>query len=272
MNKIYYSETKKCLVYLNKKADSRFWDDLWDTESIKKDILGGKQDLFVAPITKQFIKPASSCRILEGGCGKGSYVYSLMHQGYDAYGVDYARKTVEKINKAMPELKITLGDVQSLDFDDSFFNGYWSLGVIEHFWDGFDTIATEMTRVIKKDGFLFLTFPYLSPLRKNKIRNKKYPLIQTSEQPENFYQFALNADEVQKRFEQLGFSLVLKKPFDGLKGMLDETSNTSAQKYLSLFYNTKNPVLRILKLIFTMILAPFSGHIVLLVFKKNTSL
>lgn len=269
MNKIYYSKEKNALIYINQKADSHFWDSLWDSDTLKKDIADGKNDLFVSPITKKFLRPNNECRILEGGCGKGSYVYSLMHQGYDAYGVDYATQTVKKINESMPELNVRLGDVFSLPFKDNFFDGYWSLGVIEHFWNGFDGIASEMQRVVKKDGYVFLTFPYLSPLRKINIRRKKYPELNTQEQPENFYQFALDVDTVQAYFERHGFTLVHKRPYDGLKGVLDETTNPLLRRWLYKFYNTKNLFLRILKLILTVILAPLSGHVILLILEKK---
>lgn len=269
MNKIFYSKPKGCLVYINKKADSHFWDSLWSTETLRKDIMNGKNDLFVAPITKRFLPPNKDCRILEGGCGKGSYVYSLTHQGYDAYGVDYAEQTIKKIRAAMPELNIRLGDVFSLPFANNYFDGYWSLGVIEHFWDGFDGIASEMARVVKKNGYVFLTFPYLSPLRKINIKRKKYPEILSSKQPKNFYQFALNSDAIQEYFKQHGFTVIHKKPYDGLKGILDETTHPLLYHWLYAFYNTKNFFLRILKLATAVILAPFSGHVILLVLKKQ---
>lgn len=269
MNKIYYSKEKGCLVYLNKKADSQFWDSLWNTESLRKDILGGKHDLFLAPITKKFLKPDKSIRILEGGCGKGNYVYSLACRGYDAYGVDYAEKTVRKINEAVPELNVTLGDVRSLNFDDAFFDGYWSLGVIEHFWDGYDPLAVEMARVLKDGGYLFLTFPYLSPLRKRNMRKGKYTTLASFDEPNGFYQFALDSEKVRKYFEKLGFTLAWEKPYDGLKGILDEISNPRIHGVISKLYNTKNPFLRIVKLGLTVILAPYSGHVILLVLKRK---
>ena len=59
---------------------------------------------------------------LEGGCGLGGNVYCLHYYGYSAFGVDFAEKTVEKISKYFPELKIIKGDVRSLEFDDEFFD------------------------------------------------------------------------------------------------------------------------------------------------------
>lgn len=274
MKKIFYSIDKKCLVYTKEEADSKFWDFHWNTDakdSLKMDILAGKNDLFVAPITKKFLKPKKSCRILEGGCGKGSYVYSLECSGYDAYGVDYAEKTIRRIQQAIPKLKVVIGDVRSLPYDNEYFDGYWSLGVIEHFWDGFGPIATEMNRVLKKGGYLFLTFPCLSPLRKKNISARKYPLLKGGKKPDDFYQFALDPELVRKHFQKIGFSVVRENLVDGLKGILDETHHPVVFRLLYKFYNTKNPILRIIKLGISVLTAPYSGHLMLFVLKKQSS-
>lgn len=152
---IKYDKEHDRLAYFGERADCHFWDTLWESTSVKKDILSGKNELFVYPITKKFLKPDKQVKILEGGCGKGSYVYSLDYRGYDAYGIDYATETISKIKAVMPELKVATGDVRKLPFENNFFDGYWSLGVIEHFWEGFDDIAMEMNRVLKKDGYVF---------------------------------------------------------------------------------------------------------------------
>ena len=73
-----------------------------------------------------------------------------------------------KINSVLPELMITHGDIRQLDFDDGSFHGYWSWGVIEHYMDGYDSIRTEMFRVIQNHGYLFLTVPTMSLLRETK--------------------------------------------------------------------------------------------------------
>ena len=65
---------------------------------------------------------------------------------------------------------MTCQDVRNLNFDDGFFDGYWSLGVIEHFYEGYERIIKEVNRVIKRNGFVFLTFPSLSFLRKFKSK------------------------------------------------------------------------------------------------------
>jgi len=49
--------------------------------------------------------------VLEGGCGRGDKVYALQTGGYEAYGLDYAQRTVEAIKRSVPELTVCLGDL-----------------------------------------------------------------------------------------------------------------------------------------------------------------
>ncbi|MGR3318584.1 MAG: class I SAM-dependent methyltransferase, partial [Candidatus Anammoxibacter sp.] len=99
---------------------------------------------------------------------------SLHKAGFDAYGVDIAQDTVRTIRKRRPEIKIEIADVRKLPFSDEYFDGYWSLGVIGHFYDGYDKVFHEMRRIIRGGGYLFLSFPHMSFLRNCKVRRNKY--------------------------------------------------------------------------------------------------
>ena len=264
----YFDKKNDRLVFMSEKATSTFWDKHWTDKDLKQSILNGRNDRFVATTTQQFINPTKDKKILEGGCGKGHFVYSLHSKGYTAYGIDYAKKTVHKINSLVPKLKISLGDVRAIDFPNDYFDGYWSLGVIEHFFDGYGIITKEMHRVIKPGGYLFLTFPYMSPLRKTKAFLGKYPQFDPNTFDKNsFYQFALNSKKTQKDLEALGFKLIKKKSFDGIKGLKDEVSIT--KKILQTIYDSQNIPLQALGFVLSRILAPFTSHSMLLIFKKN---
>jgi len=159
---------------------------------------------------------------LEGGCGTGQNVYGLNRWGYDAYGVDFAKNTVNIIKREFPDLKVFNSDVRKLKFSDNFFDGYWSLGVIEHFWEGYNKILREAKRVIKPGGYLFLTFPYMSPLRKVKTNLGFYKIFNNNLKNNDFYQFILDAEEVKSVVENYGFKLISKYPFSATKGIKDE--------------------------------------------------
>ncbi len=264
----YYDYSKGRLIFEGSKATSHFWDSLWNTPDLKKTIEGGGTEQFVSRITKKFIQPSLSKKILEGGCGKGVFVFSLTNSGYDAYGIDFALETIKRVNEVMPRLNIKEGDVRKLDFPNDFFDGYWSLGVIEHFFEGYENITQEMRRVIKKEGFLFLTFPYLSPLRRLKAFLKIYPDFDEAHfNKEKFYQFGLDPKKVENNLKKLGFSLVYTERLDGFKGLKDEVG--FLKKPLQKIYDHQSFIAKALGFFISKLCTPFCAHSILLVFKKH---
>jgi len=266
--KRFYDSVNDRLVYVDNKANECFWDVHWNKYDIEQAIkLATLNRLILVPTHKYLFKGA---QILEGGCGLGQNVWSLQKNGYDAYGIDYAEDTVKKVNAVIPELKVSCCDVRRLKFENDFFDGYWSLGVVEHFYEGFDTIAHEMNRVIKPGGYLFLTFPCMSKFRRRKVRLGKYKIWKENpSELDNFYQFALPEESVISHFLNDGFTLIEKKSIGGLKGFKDEIEHKEAQRLLQKLYDSGNIVSRVLAWGLDQLLAPFAGHCKLLVFRKT---
>lgn len=264
----YHDHSNNRIIVEGGSPTPEFWDKQSKIKELKKHIKNGKNERFVSKITSKFITPNKSKKILEGGCGRGHFVYSLKHKGYDAYGIDFAKETIKKIQGIMPELNVSIGDVRRLSFPDNFFDGYWSLGVIEHFFDGYDEILYEMKRVIKKDGYLFLTFPHTSPLRKLKMKMGIYPAFDINTfDMKLFYHFALDPARVSRDIEALGFELVYSRQLEGIKGLKDEVSFLKTP--LQRMYDNQNFIIRVMNYFVTKILAPFSGHAILQVFRKK---
>ena len=263
----YYDPTNDRLVFEGQPATKDFWDHQWQTKKFREIVLAGFSDRFVVPLTKKFLLPEQATRILEGGCGRGQRVYALAKSGYDAYGIDYAKKTVELINKHFPELKVTVGDVRKIPFPDQYFDGYWSIGVIEHFFDGYGDILSEMKRVIKKGGYLFLIFPYISPLRQLKIRLGRYPLLPQTFQEQHLYQFAFNDRQVAEKVASSGFKLRYRLPYEGFKGLKDEVA--LLRPMLQKIYDRPTGINRIITYALSKLFAPLASHTILLVFEKT---
>jgi len=263
----YFDHKNNRLVITGSRATSDFWDNLWQDQNLEKTIRNNR-DWLVAPLTKKYIPPQKSKKILEGGCGKGQYVYSLDKSGYDAYGIDSAEKTIEKVKNIFPQLKISVGDVEKLEFPDEYFDGYWSLGVIEHFYEGYEKTAAEMQRVIKQGGFLFIAFPQVSLLRRLKSGLGGYEKFDKNIfNQDAFYEFALDEKEVREYFENNGFTLRKRIHLDGLKGLKDEI--LFLKPTLQKFYDNKNKFVTLLRAVISRILAPISGHSILLIFTKK---
>jgi len=261
----YYDRENKRLVYLKENASSEYWDSHWDGLSVKKIKTQRPQNNFCVKLTKKYL--AESSIILEGGCGFSDNVYALQTSGYKCVGIDFAKKTVKKVNELAPELDVREGDVFDLKLEDNSLDGYWSLGVVEHFWDGYNGIANEMYRTIKKDGYLFLTFPAMSPLRKIKSKLFGYKNLTNKTNVDEFYQFALDPNLIIEHYESKGFELEEKFFFDAVKGIKDEVS--LLKPILQKIYDGKFPKHGLLIRIIEKLFAQYAGHCVCLVLQNK---
>ena len=260
-----YNRKNNNLIYYDNSPTNDFWDNQWSiSEKIVSQIIK-TNDTFVTRVTKNWLNKDDGI-ILEGGCGRGHHVAALKNNGYNVIGLDFAINTVKILNEFAPQLDIQYGDVRKLPFEKNNFSGYWSLGVIEHFIDGYSEISKEMYRVIKPNGKLFLTFPYMSPIRTLKAKLGMYSLTQNNRM--EFYQYALDYKQVNKHFNELGFHLIKKQPFAGLKGLKDEAK--LFQKLINnlIEYRGRNIIIRLIRKFIGVISDKFTGHCILLIFEK----
>ncbi|HLA73878.1 MAG TPA: class I SAM-dependent methyltransferase [Steroidobacteraceae bacterium] len=190
------------LVYLHAKATPEYWDAWWRATGKAPP---PSPDDEVVRVTSRYLPRGA--RLLEGGCGRADKVKSLAVAGYGAVGVDFAEDAVKQSGIDYPGIDVRQGDVRKLDFPDASFDGYWSIGVIEHFWDGYEDILAEAARVVKPEGILFLTAPWFSPYRLAKARRGGYQVVEFEREPESFYQFALPRAEVEGRLARHGFAV-----------------------------------------------------------------
>lgn len=206
MHKILYDARHCRLVYLDRAANEQFWDEKWEGKTNAVFVNPPRHSVTVR-LTRRYLPPRA--RVLEGGCGLGDKVYALANAGFDAIGVDFAPRVVSQIKRNWPHLQVHVGDVRQLPFADATFDGYWSFGVIEHFFAGFDDISSEMRRVLRPGGYLFLTFPMMNLIRRYQARHNKYPLFDADvHNLQTFYQFALEPAYVTAKMREIGFAPV----------------------------------------------------------------
>lgn len=265
-----YDSTKNQLLYFKQNSTPDFWDEHWKTHSIhdhlKKTISRHSKNLTVRH-TQKYLPPKSM--ILEGGCGIGGNVAALITAGYEVIGIDYAERTVEAIRNTGIPIDVRKGDVRQLDFSDNFFDGYWSLGVIEHFFDGYEPIIEEAARVLRPGGFLFLTFPAMSRVRKLKAFLKLYPAINhiTEEEMQHFYQFALHPQGVMDSLTEFDFEIIDSFYWDATKGLKDEIY--IFKPLLQSIYDNKFPKSSFFKKTINKYLSSFCGHCICQTYQKQ---
>jgi len=263
--KKYYDPINNRLLYYNQSANPEFWDKHWKTDDLLKSIQQSK-NRFIVKTTRTFLPENAS--VIDGGCGKGDKVYALHCAGFKAYGVDFADNTVKLINQLVPEINVSFNDVRHLDFPDHFFDGYWSLGVIEHFYNGFDDIVDEINRVLRPGGYLFLTVPLMSKFRQYLAKKKNYPYISDlKNEKDSFYQFAYPFEFINKAITDRGFVLLKYKSIEGVKGFKDEIK--SFKKIFQWIYDHPALPIKALKMALDYLMSPLTGHMGFYIFVKQ---
>jgi SAM-dependent methyltransferase len=90
-------------------------------------------------------------RILEEGCGTGTYVRALLPYADEVCGIDVEPEYLQKAVAALPTAHLQLALCEKLPYPDNYFDLILNHEVIEHVQDDRAT-AAEMVRVLKPGG------------------------------------------------------------------------------------------------------------------------
>jgi SAM-dependent methyltransferase len=142
----------------SKESWEKFWDHDRTLDELYKEV---EEDPLRIKSILNFIPMG---KVLEAGCGIGRYVFYLSRLGYDIYGVDFLENVIERnrqlanSTKVIESSRFQVMDITRLEYPDNNFDGYLSMGVIEHFKDPIIPLK-EAYRVLKKGGIIFVTVP-----------------------------------------------------------------------------------------------------------------
>ncbi len=136
------------------------------------DIFNEKGKVFLEPhpdmerISKLF-KEKGAKRVLDLGCGTGRHLLFFSKKGFEVYGMDASTKGISIAEQWLLEenlnVNIKLHRMEGkFPYKDNFFDAIISIQVIHHnkMKEILKTVS-EIERVLKKDGIIFITFPKL---------------------------------------------------------------------------------------------------------------
>ena len=98
-------------------------------------------------------------KILDCGCGRGSYVLALRELGADAVGIEFLEEKVKDAHQSgVPENLVRVGDAENMSFEDSTFDVLIFNEVLEHV--PHDSLALkEAFRVLRPGGSVLVFSP-----------------------------------------------------------------------------------------------------------------
>jgi glycosyltransferase involved in cell wall biosynthesis len=139
------------------------WSTHWNKSNINYSIKQIQyEDHYRNSFSKLFRK---GDRVLEAGCGFGRYCFWLEKIGVKAVGIDIVSDAINEGKKYAKKhglkSKLCVGDICKLPFIKNSFDGYISLGVVEHFENSKDVerVFKETYRVLKTGGYAYFSIP-----------------------------------------------------------------------------------------------------------------
>jgi SAM-dependent methyltransferase len=182
-----------------------YWTQNWKNKTLHADV----QSLRLTPESRAIrARVSAGSRILEAGCGLGQWVRYLNTLGYHTTGIDFSRATISRLKTELPGYDWRVGDVTALPFSTEEFDAIISWGVIEHFETGPGHVLSEYLRVLRTNGWLFITVPYLNWRRKwihrGRLNNRS---DFQKEQSLAFHQHILTSSEISEWIKNSGFVL-----------------------------------------------------------------
>lgn len=190
------------LLWWKEPADQEYWRDHFFRQIETQHKLATRDNVKLVNILADHM-PRDG-RILEAGCGTGWIVAALQTRGFNIEGVDFSLELIQEVSRRFPNLPVRFGDVCNLDVPDGFYQGYVSLGVIEHRFEGPEPFLKEAHRILSPGSKLCISVPYFNILRNAKHLLGRYQ----SNKPEcGFYQYGFTRQDFGQTLEECGFEV-----------------------------------------------------------------
>lgn len=187
--------------------------------------------------------------ILDGGCGEGTWCFSLEEQGFSTIGIDFVSDSIKYAHRTGTQngagAIFLIGDLTRLPLRDSVLGGYISLGVVEHFRlrEEINGALKEAARALVPEGRAF--FACYGPLVY--IRNNLSSVMTGGKI--GIYHRYISRSSMEK-FLRSGNMKVLKSKYEegwiGLNNIIDGIIKRTGSKWLReksyFFWSNLRPV------------------------------
>jgi SAM-dependent methyltransferase len=152
------------VYYIDINPTYELWEEMWTNRTIEQeldacDLEAPPRELFLKYLKKED-------KVIEAGCGFAKWVIYLHKKGYDILGIDNNNYAITKIKEYDGTIKVDIGNILKISYPDNYFDGYISMGVVEHFEEGPQASLKEAYRLLKPGGLIFVSVPTVNVNRK----------------------------------------------------------------------------------------------------------
>jgi SAM-dependent methyltransferase len=183
-----------------------YWISRWSSISVDQPM--ENTQVYPLKYAEQIVKDWNG-KILEAGCGAGRILRYYHNKGMDIVGIDFIEVVVEKLKQVDSTLKVEVGDITNLHFDNESFKYIFSFGLYHNLEYKLDKAIKETYRVLESGGYICASFRadnihtrltdwiFEHSARGVKRRSKSY----------SFHKMNLTRSEFKLAFEKAGFNV-----------------------------------------------------------------
>ena len=172
---------------------------------------------------RNLMVPESGSKLLDIGCGEGTYLSLIKDTGCECYGIDISENVISVARERVGEdVNLICGDADPLPFQDKMFDYVTAWGVVEHF-PSIGAILREMWRVSADTATIVIMVPNMyyykfvwdtlrkgsGPVRHQKIE-KLYAFREWKDRIESSG-FSIKKVHRHNKFSKSGISMLLRK-------------------------------------------------------------
>jgi len=203
------------ITYRNHNVEE-YWTSRWD--DILADQPMENRKVYPLKYAEEMVKYRSA-KILEAGCGAGRILRYYHNQGFDIIGIDFIKVAVDKLKEIDSSLKVEVGDITNLRFDDNSFKYVLAFGLYHNLEYGLDQAINETFRVLEFGGSVCASF------RADNIQTRLTDwLTERRAKAGNivmggkhaFHKMNLTRSEFSQAFEKAGFSIDSIAPVENM--------------------------------------------------------
>lgn len=172
----------------------------------------------------------SGGRMLEAGCGLGRYLLYVQSHGGDVVGIDFALEPLRRIKVYARSARLAGADLAQLPFAGGSFDTILCFGVLEHFERGAEVQARELARLLRPSGWLIVTVPYASFLKRRRARTPGTDIVVPGAPLPpgmQFYQHCFTQNEARALVQSAGCDVIRQRRISRLFWLLGGRSGRS---------------------------------------------
>lgn len=117
------------------------------------------------PVMEELIKSkVVNKKVLDLGCGSGTFSNKLKNWGADVKGIDVSIEMIEEAKKAYSDIDFKVGDAEKLPYESKTFD-FVTSSLVMHYMQDLNYVFAEVARVLKENGIFIFSMHH--PMFKN---------------------------------------------------------------------------------------------------------